>query len=142
MRGDPEVEEMAARVGLPNGRLISRSKSGYRDLYPDNFVLFNGTIADDAGHPLWWGDLDLTRDEAKLVELATALGQRLHLLFESDARFNDPVANAAAAVVIEPDGTVALTYRWGIERDGEGRIVRPRRPDPSEDSLGGSGSHG
>jgi hypothetical protein len=49
VRGDPKVEAIAGQLGLPNGRLISWSKSGYRDLYPHNFVLFNGSIADDAG---------------------------------------------------------------------------------------------
>lgn len=128
MRGDRIVEEVAAGLGLPNGRLISQSKSGYHRLYPRSFAMFNASIADDAGKLLWWGDLDLTVDEAKLVELAQALGQRLHLLFEGSTHFKDPLPVEAAAVVIEADGSVVLSDRFLAVRDANGRIVREPRP--------------
>jgi hypothetical protein len=124
MNGDPAVEPVAARIGLPNSRLISWSKSGYHRAHPGNFVLFNCSIADDAGKRLWWGDLDLTREEEMLIELARALDRRLHILFESDT-WAEPMPIEHAAVVFQPDGGVVLTYRWGIRRDAAGRIARP-----------------
>jgi hypothetical protein len=81
---------------------------------------------------LWWGDLDLTRDEAPLVQLAKVIERRLHLLFEADVHFLDPIPVEAAAVVIEPDGSVRLTYRWGIKRDAAGRMVRPAPPEAED----------
>jgi hypothetical protein len=88
---------------------------------------------------MWWGDLDLTRDEAKLIELAKVLERRLHLLFEGDVHFLDPIPVEAAAAVIEADGSVRLTYRWGIERDATGRIVRPAPPEPDAVPAAGGG---
>jgi hypothetical protein len=129
VRGDPKVEEVAAGLGLPNGRLISSSKTGYHDLYPRNFAMFNASIADDAGKLLWWGDLDLTVDEAKLVGLAQTLGQRLHLLFEGSTHFQDPLPVEAAAIVIEPDASVVLSERFLAVRDADGLIVHEARPE-------------
>ena len=124
VRGDPKVEWLAAGLGLVNGRLISESKTEYHRLYPRSFAMFNASIADDAGKLLWWGDLDLTVDEAKLVELARSLGRRLHLLFEGSTHFQDPLPVEAAAVIIEADGSVVLSDRFSVDRDRDGHIVR------------------
>jgi|ERR1044071_5158026 hypothetical protein len=125
---DPRVEATAAPLGLPTGRLISWSKSGYRELHPHSFVLFNASIVDDAGALLWWGDIDLTYDEAKLSDLARALDQRLHLLLEADGRFIHPIPINLAVAVFEADGRVVVTSRFPVERDAEGQIVRPAHP--------------
>jgi hypothetical protein len=136
VRGDPEVEKVAASVGLTNGRLITFSKSRYRDTYPDHFVLFNATIANGEGRRLWWGDIDATLDEEKLSALARALEERLFVLFEHDAQLVTIEAPwQTAALVAEPAGEIALTCRWGIVREGEtGRIVRPPRTDDGHEA--------
>lgn len=124
--GDKGVSEAAAEAGLPNGRMISHSKSWYRGEHPRNVPVFNGTIALDDGRGVWWGDLDLTIDEPRLVDLARRLGCRLHVLFEGDTwpeiRIED------AVMVVEPTGEVAIRSPY-LERDGEGRVVRTARPD-------------
>ena len=70
------------------GRLISSSKSGYLGMFPDNEVVFNANICTESGK-IWFGDLDITRDKAKLRVLADALGERVYVLREMDARFNN-----------------------------------------------------
>jgi hypothetical protein len=85
--GSERATAAAAKVGLPDGRMISQSKSGYRRLYPDHVTVFNGTLADAEGAGLWWGDLDLTVDEPKLLALAAELGTTSHVIYESDAMF-------------------------------------------------------
>lgn len=142
MNGDPRVAKIAGDLGLHHGRRISPSKSGYRSLFPGNFVIFNATIADDDGHRLWAGDLDLTRDEEKLVAFAQALGQRLYVLFEGDAWSDEGIGVDVAAIVIFEDGGVSLTYRYGIERNVEGRIVRPApQTEPDAESSTDAQGH-
>lgn len=84
------------------GRMVSDSKSGYDQLYPNNVVVFNGNICTKTYGKIWYGDLDVTKDEAKLMELAKALGEDLYILREMDARFENekaPRFDRARAIV-------------------------------------------
>lgn len=123
---DVTFDRIAADLGLPRSRLISMSKSGYRKRHPDNAVVFNATIADAMGAPLWWGDVDLTLDESKLVELAEQIGIDLYLYFEGDSRkgFVKSIDSANAVVYISDEGLVSLGSRVPLTRDAAGRIVR------------------
>jgi hypothetical protein len=85
--GDERVKEATTKVGLHHGRMISGSKSRYRRDYPDHVVAFNAALADADGEELWWGDLDLTVDEPKLLALAAELETTIHVIYESDARY-------------------------------------------------------
>jgi hypothetical protein len=127
MNRDPEFDEMASELGLPHGRIISWSKSGYRVAHPSHFVMFNATIADLWGHRLWAGDLDLSRDEAAIVELARRRGETLYVLFEADAGLYESVTVDAAPISVARDGSITLDDRYRIERDGAGRLVRSVR---------------
>lgn len=71
------------------GRMIAGSKSGYRKAFPKNFVLFNANIVLEGWGKVWYGDLDLTRDEALLVRLAELTKRELYVLHEMDARFEN-----------------------------------------------------
>jgi hypothetical protein len=108
MRGDPKVEKVAARIGLPNGRLISWSKSAYRKAYPDHLVLFNASIGDATGSCLWWGDLDVSLDEEKLVALAAALEKTLYVFAEADTHWVEHLPVERATVVVELLGQLAI----------------------------------
>ena len=129
MSADPSL--IAAELGLPYGRIIGWSKSRYRAAHPGHFVMFNATIA-RFGEPLWRGDLDLTRDEAAIVELARRLGETLYVLFEADAGYQDWVTVDAAVIVVAPDGSVSVDDRYRIERNPIGHLVRslPRTANP------------
>jgi hypothetical protein len=132
--GNERTSAAAAKVGLPNGRLISFSKSGYGRLYPDHVTVFNGTLADAEGAGIWWGDLDLTIDEPKLVALAAELGTTIHVIYESDAMFvgrDEPYRFelSSALVRVTPDGeTIAGPHRWlpRLQRNAAGQLVLVR----------------
>jgi hypothetical protein len=76
------VEELLGH----RGRMIASTKSGYGAAHPDHVALFNANVCVD-GRKVWYGDLDLTRDEPRLRELAARVGEAVHVLYERDARF-------------------------------------------------------
>ncbi len=82
------AENYATYVLGHNGAMISDSKSGYLGRYPDNDVVFNSNVCVASGK-IWHGDLDLTKSEAKLQELADRLGEAVYILREHDGRFDN-----------------------------------------------------
>jgi len=91
MYTDQEVDIMRAfhSAGLNPGRLISHSKSAYREAHPDHTVIFNSNVICGKHGKVWWGDLDLTLDGAKLSMVAEELSTELLVLRELDARFGN-----------------------------------------------------
>ena len=86
-----EKSDVFSDAGFYFGRMISGSKSGYNKMFPDNKVIFNSRVYDletyeaekngrikdwFAGQSieLWYGDLDLTKDNEKLKEIANKIG--------------------------------------------------------------------
>jgi hypothetical protein len=70
----------------PPGRLISYSKTSYLEDYPKHVVVFNANLC-VGSHKVWFGDLDLNLDGDKLQRIANQLGKSVHVLYESDGRF-------------------------------------------------------
>jgi hypothetical protein len=84
------------------GRMLSGSKSGYDKAHPGNVVVFNANVCTKKLGKIWFGDIDVTRDEAKLKELAGKLGEPVYVLYEQDARFENetnPKFDMARAVI-------------------------------------------
>ena len=80
------AELVAGRVlGMP-GRMISASKSSYRDQHPAHVAIFNANVCIASGK-IWFGDLDLTLDEPQIRELADSLDEQVFVLSEADGRF-------------------------------------------------------
>jgi hypothetical protein len=97
---EKEVMRVFHEVGLNPGRLISGSKSAYRDKYPNHTVIFNANIFCSKGGKVWWGDLDLDVDGSKLEEIAQKLDTTLYILREMDGRFeNETISIEDAARV-------------------------------------------
>ena len=99
---------LTEKLGI-SGRMISGSKSGYRERFPDNLAIFNANICVE-GKKIWFGDIDVTQSAEDLKEIAIKSGETIHILYEMDARFefeNDPQIKNAA-VTIRPDGTIVL----------------------------------
>jgi hypothetical protein len=93
-----------------NGRMISGSKSFYSNAFPKNFVVFNANICTRTKGKIWYGDLDVTKDEEKLKELAANAGEDLYILREMDGRFENeakPLLDRAVAIV----SSTEVTYR-------------------------------
>jgi hypothetical protein len=81
------------------GRMLSADKSRYTLRYPDNVVVFNSNVCTAAGK-IWFGDADVTKDEAKFKALAEALGEKVYVLRELDGRFDNegaPLLDRAVA---------------------------------------------
>jgi hypothetical protein len=71
--------------GFRDGRMISGSKSGYKSRNKGNVVVFNARICTLSEGIIWWGDLDITKDEETLKIIAEQIGQSIYILRESDA---------------------------------------------------------
>jgi hypothetical protein len=79
-------DQIAQMVLGPRGRMIASTKAGYDHAHPGHVAIFNANVC-VAGQKVWYGDLDLTREELRLRELAARVGAAVHVLFERDARF-------------------------------------------------------
>lgn len=86
---DGDIYALFSKHGFVMGRMISGSKSGYRERYPNNNVVFNANIVAKSRGKVWYGDLDLTLDTENLTWVAKELGEPLYILREMDARFEN-----------------------------------------------------
>lgn len=98
-------DEIFRKNKLHSGRMISGSKSGYRSRNPENLIVFNARVAILGEGVIWWGDLDITKDESDLKSVSEEIGKPLYVLYESDAwnedRVNDPLILERNVVKIE-----------------------------------------
>ncbi len=95
-------------LGYP-GKMISGSKSFYREKFPDHVVVFNSNIF-VGKTKIWFGDLDITESIDNLKDLALSLGEKVYILFEYDGRF-DKEKNPSldnAVITIGEHGEVSL----------------------------------
>ena len=102
---------LVEKLGI-SGRIISGSKSGYRERRPNNLAIFNANICVEKTK-IWYGDIDITESIDDLKQIAIQTGETLQVLYEMDARFeyeDDPQIQNAA-MIINPDGTVVLHER-------------------------------
>ena len=89
MSKDKILVEME-KAGFPLARCLG-SKSGYRNMYPKNEVIFNAKVYSKKAYQKyrdniirdwfegqetesWYGDLDLTLDKNRLIEVAKKAG--------------------------------------------------------------------
>lgn len=86
---DGDIYQIFMANQLMTGRMISGSKSGYMEQYPDNQVVFNANIVIESRGKVWHGDLDITRDYENLEKVSEALKEPLYILREMDARFEN-----------------------------------------------------
>lgn len=94
------------------GRLISGSKSMYLADNPGHSVYFNANLVGTTKGKVWYGDVDLDREEdrADLVALAKKIEEPFYILREMDGRFqheSSPLVDRAVAVV-HPDGEIVI----------------------------------
>lgn len=68
------------------GRMVGGSKSIYSYDNPKNVIVFNANIATEKDGKIWHGDLDLTLDNEKLIELYKKIG-KFYVFHESHLRF-------------------------------------------------------
>jgi hypothetical protein len=92
-----------------NGKMVSLSKSDYREKHPKNFVIFNSNIVCIEGK-VWYGDIDLTLSADLLREIAILSEELIYVLYEMDARFENEKSPKLerAAVIFYPDGSLKI----------------------------------
>jgi hypothetical protein len=112
------ANETAERILGPVGRMIAASKTTYWRNNPTNVAIWNANLCTEARGKIWFGDLDLTRDEPALVTLAAALNETVYVLFERDARFGTEEAPLLHMHVLKvaPDGSVEHPS-WIVRRE-------------------------
>ena len=84
-----EVQQFFNAHSFHNGRMIGGSKSGYRNMHPDDLIIFNANVLMPGYGKVWYGDLNLTEDYLVLKEIAQNLNTELYVLWESDGRFGE-----------------------------------------------------
>ena len=95
------IKQIAESILGRSGKMISGSKSLYREVNPLNVSIFNANVVvetDSGLQKVWYGDLDLTLEEKKLIELSTLLGKKVYVIREMDGRFdneNSPIVSNA-----------------------------------------------
>lgn len=66
---------------LPYGNVLEGSKKQYKELHPDNFVIYNASLISETEY-LWYGDIDLTLDREKIQTIAKRLNINISLIKE------------------------------------------------------------
>lgn len=71
------------------GRMISASKSRYIEDNPNGKPIFNANIAIEGEGKVWYGDIDVVKDEIALSTLYQIIGKPLYIFHEYDYRFEN-----------------------------------------------------
>jgi len=87
VKGLTDIVTIFRDEGFPIGRMISGSKMGYYDKYPENKIYFNANIIIKSKGKVWYGDLDVTRSFDSLKNIADKIGENIYILSEMDCRF-------------------------------------------------------
>lgn len=82
-----EISPHATEILGEHGRLLSWSKSAYRNEHPEDEVLFNACVFSEDGLLIWFGDLNLTLEADRLQRLADRLGRAIYVTPELPYRF-------------------------------------------------------
>lgn len=125
----PDYTEVVRATLGNEGRMISYSKSGYRERHPDHVAIFNANVCVARGK-VWWGDVDLTIDEPVLATLASRVAETVYLLYESHARFEHeahPLLDRAVYSVT-PSGHTKYDHRYLVRAEDGSLRRRPSRP--------------
>lgn len=84
-----QIREVFINHGYHSGRMISGSKSFYREKYPDHEVFFNANIFTLEEGKIWYGDIDFTKDSEIISKISKQLNRDLYILREMDGRFEN-----------------------------------------------------
>ena len=101
------TKRFAEVLGYP-GRMVCGSKSLYSDRNPANITIFNSNVCTKEDGKLWYGDIDVTIDAEKLLDLAATIGKTVYVLYEMDGRFENEDAPLIekAAFSFSPDDEI------------------------------------
>lgn len=92
---EKQIKQAFIDEGFIPGRMLSLSKSGYRERFPEHEVHFNANIFLLDEGKVWYGDIDINKDTDTLQRISSSLGKSIYILREWDGRFgNEDLANS------------------------------------------------
>jgi hypothetical protein len=83
-----ENKEFAETYLGHNGKILSWSKSSYKEENPANLVVFNSNVFTKKSK-IWYGDLDISLSKETLLMLANSIDEDIYILREMDGRFEN-----------------------------------------------------
>jgi hypothetical protein len=122
---DPAAETILG----PVGRMIAVSKTHYHRAHPTHVPVFNANVCTKSRGKIWFGDLDLTPDEARLNQLAAELDEPVYVLYEHHARFGTEAAPLLGKHVLKVDPDGAASHPAWVERGEDGCLHTRTSPD-------------
>lgn len=127
----PEQSQLLKdKLGYP-GRMLSGSKQTPKSKYGEHLAVFNANLIIDDYGKQWFGDIDITRDEVKLGDIARFFGKQVYVLRERDARFeheNNPLLDQAVYLTDGTDGFILNPdYKGKYDRAADGKLYRKPR---------------
>lgn len=127
------MNKLAIKHLGPLGRMVGPSKGQYNHDHPKNLVVFNSNVFIE-DQKIWYGDLDLTLDLPKLLNLASTLefsGESLCVYTEMGGRFENETNPDRTKLVLEitPLATnLSPTYQEYYEFKNEKLQKKVRKP--------------
>lgn len=127
-RKENSPEYFAEKVMGFMGRMIGSSKSIYRYDNPENVIVFNANLATRKDGKIWYGDLDLTKDHEKLMELVSKIGV-FYIFYESDLRFGkeEKPDFKLALGFYDKDGFTSVGASFDIDENDKGAPVLKKK---------------
>ena len=101
------------RLGFP-GRMISGSKSRFREMFPKHAPIFNSNLVID-NKKVWHGDIDLTLDTGALKEISESLNKKIYVLYEMDGRFENEEKPLIHKFVLSVEGETVILGKGSSE---------------------------
>jgi hypothetical protein len=124
----PEQDQIIrSRLGYA-GRMLSGSKRPIKTKEgKEHLTVFNANLIVEGYDKVWFGDIDITKDEKLLQEIAKELKAKVYVLREMDARFETENKPRLSEAVYVTDGTSAEIknplYAQYYERNVNGKIL-------------------
>ena len=75
-----ELKSVAYKHFGLSGKSITMDPKSYRATYPEKTFVFKGNIVTKNGTLLWFGDLNITDEEEKLMNLSNEIGTTIYVL--------------------------------------------------------------
>lgn len=116
---DQEKQDQITETCIEHLGYLSKllgSKSGYSKLHPKHVVIFNSNLyVEENGEYVkcWYGDIDITNEHKKLIDLYNDIQTPFYILYEMDGRFgneDNPMINNH--VVRVDNSGITLGDKW------------------------------
>lgn len=126
MLPDEKYNVIKKKLGC-SGCMLSGSKRAPKNKEgKEHLVVWNANLLLPTYGKVWFGDIDITKSESILKEIALALDTEVYILREMDARFGKENNPDFSLAVYKTDGktsTINKQYEQYYERDKKGNLL-------------------